>query len=169
VVPVECEYGGDRYGRNTVLALCVAPAGGQKTSWQLLDRILPANPPDCPPTWTQAQCRQGASGDKPLACDYDEGRCAYVCTEDRFIWECRSRGDIPSQVARQPQPPVLPSCTLARPLVGSECAAEDQICYYAQYCYRAALSFGPNMKCQNGLWRIQPATVACKLVKCKGA
>ncbi len=165
--PLECEYGGDSLGRGTTRADCVESPSDTTFRWALNARPVIANPAQCAATFATAQqATCPASG--AIACDYDEGRCACVCTGATLSWQCRARSDVASSVSTVPEPTPLPACAAARPLGGTSCPVEGQTCAYAEYCGSALLSFGPSMGCMNGNWRALPQNVICTAYSCPG-
>lgn len=164
--PLECEYGGDRFGRGTIIAECVSDGQGPFL-WSLLDNALLTNPPTCPSTYQDAQSGSCPSTG-PIACEYDEGRCACVCETATVSWKCRSRNDVASDVAVSPAPTVIPNCAPERPLVGTSCPVAEQTCAYAEYCGFSLLSLGPSMRCMSGYWATTPQTGACIAYACPG-
>lgn len=166
--PLECEYGGDSLGRGTQLATCAADQYTPFT-WYISDLSRKPNPASCPGAFAAAQ---GAScpSSGPIACDYDEGRCACVCEGTTTSWKCRVRSDVPFDSHGIAPPDAGPPCPAARPLAGTRCGETYLFCEYCDICGDAALSFGPCMTCgRDGYWvtAADPAA-ACAPYSCPG-
>jgi hypothetical protein len=161
----ECEWGGDALGRNTTFGDCGQSQVNGPATWHVTSWSTPANPAACPATFAAAQSASCPSA-APLACDYDEGRCACLCNGTTPTWQCRSRSTI--DAISQASAPSSSVCPTARPLIGTSCGAEGVECEYCQTCGAGDLSFGPCMTCSNGYWRESVMNAACTSSGCPG-
>jgi hypothetical protein len=150
--PIECEYGGDMFGRCTTLAECVLSLTEQTYQFRITPPgdCTPPNPKECPPTFAAAAAvaAQNPSGMSPT-CNYAEGACGCVIRlggpmlpgAQPCKWMCRN-GMSDSWLD--------PGCPWPRPLAGDACTAGLH-CDYAGACSGEPL-LGPDMICQQGHW-----------------
>ncbi len=150
--PLQCEYGGDAWGRCTTAASCVLfplDAGGAFQFHVNTTTDCPPNPPECPPDFASALARldagapaSGADASALLgpACIYSEGLCGFPAYSGSGCgWMCRQYAD------------VGPGCPTPRPLAGTPCSDDGLTCAYDEWC-APNFSFGSNMFCQFGHW-----------------
>ena len=163
--PLECEYGGDSWGRCTTFAACAAqPDGGYQ--FQIVPPSgCPPNPTQCPPTFSAGLALAGSSMSGSadagsyslnLTCNYPEGVCGCLACSSGCYWTCRARTDVAA-----PADGGAP-CPIARPLAGDPCASEGAQCNYDNPC-QPELSLGPSMVCQHGNWVQSGAFGSCPL------
>jgi len=166
--PLECEYGGDRFGRGTTIARCATESLDRPFTWHLIVNAIEPNPPACPQSFAEGMMLSAPPGRGSFKCEYDEGICATVCSgSSTFSWRCRARDDVTSEVTHIPEPHPLPNCSPQRPLAGSGCEIQDRVCNYAEYCGYSLLSFGPSMGCLGGYWHTQFRSLFCSAVACE--
>jgi hypothetical protein len=157
--PLECEYGGDAYGRCTTIAICaLAPDG-------TFEFVLPpaatdtpcANSPGCPPDFASASAAQGGadgglcSGGVQSPCEYPEGTCGCGGSSSASDWACT-----PREVTDG-------GCPVSRPLSGDGCPVEDLTCYYGTPC-GAGTYEGPPAVCSGGYWEQFVAEYSCPAI-----
>lgn len=133
--PLECEYGGNAYGRCTTLAACVLQGDGTFRFWIPPPSDCETDAAACPASFsTTVAADAGFCGGGPLICDYPEGACGCGYAG---AW-CVERPD-----GGGPCPP-------QRPLAGDPCPTDGAACGYSRPC--SAVDLGPAMICENGHW-----------------
>jgi hypothetical protein len=151
--PLECEYGGDAFGRCTTFAACAMQSdasfafvveGGN-------DAICGPNPAQCPSSFASGTTEM-SSGSAPactnaLVCAYAEGVCGCGTDSSASTWACRARD-------------VGGACPSRRPLAGDGCPSEGATCRYDEPCAND-LSLGPSLICQNGYWEELGGLTTC--------
>ena len=89
-----CEYGGDRFGRCSLLASCTWDSEARHLTWQLSQQPGCDNAPGCPANFTSLPQHAACPGDLTTACDYPQGHCSCeACFDDetrttRGSWQC---------------------------------------------------------------------------------
>ena len=142
ILGLVCEYGGDAHGSCTDLYTCEASKGATLWFAHEKDPTCGTNPTDCPTSFAAADgtlCTKIAE-----ACDFAEGRCGCeLCSVEagppETHWRCKSWSDAPA------------GCATPRPLLGTPCTADGQICDYLQCC--RGPDMGPREECKSGVWQ----------------
>jgi hypothetical protein len=157
--PLECEYGGDAWGRCTTFAACAEqPGGGFAFQFDPQSACSP-NPTSCPSTFSDGLALAGsatvmdADGGCPgpsIVCSYPEGVCGCLPRLSGCQWNCRSRTSVAP-------------CPAVRPLAGDPCFNEGEQCPYGDPC-QYELSLGPSMTCQHGNWIEVGGNTSCPLM-----
>jgi hypothetical protein len=147
-----CEWGGDAHGRCTTLGSCY---GGK---WHITAPTNCGNVKECPQTY--AGLAEGSTCPLPNGgtCYYDEGGCGCMpCQAEGGAqatqWKCR------------PWSSAGAGCPSPRPLLGTKCTMENQVCDYSGCCN---VSLGSAQACQNGVWSgAVQVGCSCALQPCK--
>jgi hypothetical protein len=169
--PLECEYGGDAWGRCTTFAICGLKPDGSFAFVTSTDKSCTPNPAACPAAFgspseggdaavpVDANIPPGSScTNNGLQCAYTEGACQCfpAWSGDGGValsWTCRARSDVRSNPSGQ-------GCPTQRPLAGDGCPLEGQHCAYGSPCGLAP-SLGPSLFCVNGYWEYEDGVTSC--------
>jgi hypothetical protein len=144
-VPRICEYGGDTHGVCSTLAECGITGAGQAPHWIVTPPFPGCGtaPAGCPGSFASADGKVCTSSTTPNECDYGEGRCG--CEPCRtqgpgfgYAWRCNAWSAVPT------------GCPSPRPVLGTPCAMEGQVCNYGLCCRGPSL--GLDQICMNGVW-----------------
>jgi hypothetical protein len=158
--PLECEYGGDTWGRCTTFTACSLGFDGvfRFATDPATDCTLP-NAAECPATFSEASETSAISDELAKAtCNYEEGVCACAPNTGAGFrrscdWTCRAASSVINAGTRTP-------CPWPRPLAGDPCSAGDD-CAYDEPC-DAGTSLGPQMVCRSGHWSAsRPVSFGC--------
>ncbi len=177
--PLECEYGGDSFGRCTTFAECVLDLdlldGTYHYQLDSATDCTPPNPGECPSTseaavelaerevdadagvalfLSDAGILDAGTISAGLVCNYPDGLCAcepvqLLSGASGCIWTCRSGTALTAEGTTT-------ACPWPRPLAGDPCQP-GLLCEYDDLPCGGKLSFGPSMICQSGYW----AQVGC--------
>ena len=168
--PLDCEYGGDTWGRCTTFALCALQPDGSFGFQTSTDTSCGPNPAPCPAAYgtsTEGPGAPSGDGDVPagstcsdngIACSYAEGVCscepAFAADASVVLsWNCRARTDVTAS-------PSALTCPAKRPLAGDGCSSEGEKCGYDSPCGPQP-SLGPGMICTNGYWAYEDYDYSC--------
>ena len=146
-----CEWGGDSHSRCTTVGACY---GGK---WHITQPTNCGNVKECPMTY--AAVAEGSACPLPNGgtCYYDEGACGcYPCQAEGGMmvtqWKCRPWSSVPG-------------CPSPRPLLGTKCTQEGQVCDYSGCCN---ISLGSAEVCTKGVWSAGVQVgCSCALNPCK--
>jgi len=148
--PLECEYGGDAFGRCTTFAACALQPDGSFAFVVDRDTSCGPNPAACPASFAAAMAGVDGGGAPAcvrtsLVCAYPEGVCGCGTDSSTSTWACRARDSVTEY------PRGAGTCPSTRPLAGDGCASEGASCGYGSPC-SPDLSLGPSLICENGYW-----------------
>lgn len=155
--PLECEYGGNDYGRCTTFAACLLQTSGCFQFQVEAPSRCGANAAACPVTFSSGVAAEVASNSglcqsTPLLCDYREGVCGCGSAASASAWTCMDRPDGGA------------ACPTERPLAGDRCVTDGSVCEYGLPC-AAGTYLGPAMICENGYWQRLDGLSACPLLR----
>jgi hypothetical protein len=161
--PLWCEYGGDQYGRCTMLLVCALQRDGtfQFTSpfGSSGGSTLPCgtNPPGCPDTYASAMADEAGAdaglcaASRTLLCDYPEGVCGCGTGSSESGWTCAPRASVDAD------------CPAKRPYAGDRCPTEGQQCWYGSPCVGGTW-VGPPVFCANAYWERLDGLTNCPVI-----
>lgn len=94
-----CEYGGDRFGRCSLLASCAFDFERAHLTWQLLQQPGCDTAPACPANFDSLAKNADCPAELTTACDYPDDRCRCAACLDletqstRREWQCTPLDD----------------------------------------------------------------------------